>query len=68
MSQIRAFYLCRRITEVDKAILDLKVQKRNLEIRFQNLCELMITKPTVDEAIQSVKRIEADIQDSMVID
>jgi carnosine synthase len=31
------------------------------------ICELMITKPTVDEAIEFVKRIEADIQDSMVI-
>ena len=31
------------------------------------VCELMITKPTVDEAIDFVKRIEADIQDSMVI-
>jgi carnosine synthase len=31
------------------------------------ICELMITKPTVDEAIEFVKRIEADIQDNMVI-
>lgn len=72
MSQIRAFYLCRRITEVDKAILDLKVQKRNLEIRFQNLCELIEKERTVakelvvvgkrDRALLALKR--AKLQDS----
>ena len=71
-SQLRVFCLCRRITEVDKAILDLKVQRRKLEVRFQNLCELIdkerkVAKELVvmgkrDRALLTLKR--AKLQDS----
>ena len=32
------------------------------------VCELMVTKPTVDEAIEYVKKMEAEIQEAMQLD